>query len=852
MKKKLLHSLGALFGLLIFAAALWALHHELGAYHLHDIIQSLKKIPSRSLFAALTLTFINYLVMTGYDTLALRYIGHRLSYGRIALASFIGYAFSNNVGLSMIAGASVRYRLYSVWGLSTPEITKVIAFCGLTIWLGFFTLGGLVFLIEPIAVPEALNLPLASLRFLGFLLLLTVACFFSLALFRKRPFRFRQWEFFLPSSSLLSIQIGIAMLDWILAGSILYALIPPLPNLSFTLFLGIFMLAQLAGLVSQVPGGIGVFETVALLLLSSYMPAPKIIGILLVYRVIYYILPFMTATVLLVTEEYLLKKTLIKVVFTRFFGQLASGVLPNIISFTMFIGGTILLFSGATPAVSRHLRWLKEFLPLPAIEISHFLGSITGLGLLLLARGLQRRLDSAYILTVVLLISGIVFSMLKGLDYEETVILLTMLALILPCRRQFYRKAALLGERFTAPWIVSIIIVLTSSIWLGIFSYKHIEFSNDLWWRFAFSDDAPRFLRATVGVLVFALFFGIIKLIRPVTLKHTAPGLADLETAASIVKGSPKTYAYLALLGDKSFLFNQRKNAFIMYGIEGRSWIAMGDPVGPVEEWTELIWQFNELCDRYGGGTIFYEIEKQNLHLYLDLGLTLLKIGEEARIPLQDFTLEGGGRKNLRHTLKRLEREGCSFEAVPPERVPDLLPAVRVVSDAWLAEKKTREKGFSIGFFEPEYLKRCPAGIVRRNGKIIAFANILRGAGKDELSIDLMRYLPAAPHGVMEFLFIQMMLWGKQEGFHWFNLGMAPLSGLEAHALAPLWNRFGAFVFHHGERFYNFEGLRQYKDKFGPVWEPKYIASPGGLALPRIFTNLSSMISRGMKGVIAK
>ena len=139
-----------------------------------------------------------------------------------------------------------------------------------------------------------------------------------------------------------------------------------------------------------------------------------------------------------------------------------------------------------------------------------------------------------------------------------------------------------------------------------------------------------------------------------------------------------------------------------------------------------------------------------------------------------------------------------------------------------------------------------------KTGKIVAFANLWLSADKEELSPDLMRFLPDAPESVMEYLFLQLMLWGKQEGYHWFNLGMAPLSGLEDHALAPLWNRLGAFMFRHGEHFYNFQGLRRYKDKFDPEWEPRYLASPGGLALPRILTNIAALISGGLKGVVTK
>jgi phosphatidylglycerol lysyltransferase len=142
--------------------------------------------------------------------------------------------------------------------------------------------------------------------------------------------------------------------------------------------------------------------------------------------------------------------------------------------------------------------------------------------------------------------------------------------------------------------------------------------------------------------------------------------------------------------------------------------------------------------------------------------------------------------------------------------------------------------------------------VVRHKGRIAAFANLWLGAEKEELSPDLMRFHPEAPENVMEYLFIALMLWGKAEGYRWFNLGMAPLSGLQNRALAPLWNRLGALVFRFGENFYNFRGLRQYKQKFDPAWEPKYLASPGGLALPRILAATGALISGGLKGVVAK
>jgi len=174
------------------------------------------------------------------------------------------------------------------------------------------------------------------------------------------------------------------------------------------------------------------------------------------------------------------------------------------------------------------------------------------------------------------------------------------------------------------------------------------------------------------------------------------------------------------------------------------------------------------------------------------------------------------------------------------------------LSDAWLKMKNTREKKFSLGFFTEEYLKEFPAAVVLKDGRIVAFANLFLGAGKQELSADLMRHLPEAPNGVMDYLFVELMLWGRREGYQWFNMGLAPLSGLEDQTSATFWNHLGSIVFRHGEHFYNFQGLREYKQKFDPVWRPKYLASPGGLSLPRILINIASLISGGLKGVVSK
>ena len=872
MKRDLRHYVAAAMSLTLFGVALFVIHHKLSHYHYHDIKSQLAMLPRAHLLAAGLLTVLDYLVLTAYDWLALRYIKHPVKYAKVALASFMGYAFSHN--MTFIGGSAVRYRIYSMLGVSAARVAALVAFCATTFWLGFFTIGSAVFLFSSERVPAALHLPFVSAKPIGAVFLIAVTVYVTLALARKTPLRIRGWEFAMPSPKLVWSQLVVSSIDWLLAGSVLFVLLPG-SQLDYFGFMPFFLLAQVAGLLSYVPGGLGVFETAIILMLSPFYESSAIVSSLLVYRLVYYLIPFGLASLLLAGLEFLLSRHL----FTRLassFGRAVTELMPNILAVTTFVSGVILLFSGALPPAEGRMIWLRDLLPMPAIELTHFLGSLTGAALLILARAIQRKIDAAYHLTVALLVGGIIFSMLKGLNYEEAIILLVMLLILLPCRPNFYRKSPILAGRLTSDWIILAVIAVLCSVWLGVFSYKHVEYRHDLWWQFALEADAPRFLRGSAGAVSVILLFSIAKLIRGSAYPRQPAPAAPTEEISRIAAASKKTSSYLALLGDKNFIFNDARNGFIMFGTEGRSWIAMGDPVGPEQVWDDLLWNFRELCDEHDAWPVFYQIDQANLPLYLQFGMRFLKLGEEAKVDLGAFSLEGGPHKGLRYSHNKLAKEGHAFEIVPTEGVNAIMPALKEISDGWLEHKHTREKRFSLGYFEPEYIRRTPVAVVRTldyardrqsspqvvkaEGRIIAFANVWQGAEKYELSVDLMRHLPrqtdggqaSSEGGIMDYLFAELMLWGKKEGFKWFNLGMAPLSGLQDSALAPLWERTGAFLFRHGEHFYNFQGLRQYKEKFAPVWEPKYLATRGGIILPRVLANVASLISGGPKGIVAK
>jgi phosphatidylglycerol lysyltransferase len=850
-QSSIIHRLLPLVALTLFAAAMWVLHDALRQFHYHHILAQLKTIPASHVMTAFGLTVVSYVVMTCYDRLAISYIRHPLEAGKVTLASFISYAFSNTIGFSLLTSGSIRYRFYAAWGLSAEEIARLVTFTALTFWLGIVTVAGIMFIAEPMALPALGHMAIHSARPAGMVFIMLVVGYILVVFFRKNPFMFRNWELPLPSVRLAGAQLIVGSLDWTLAACVLFVLLPDHAGLSFFQFLGIYLLAQVVALISHVPGGLGVFESM-ILLSAPHIPADALLSSMLIYRGIYYLLPLSLAALLLGGNELLEKKSLVKKAVRqvdRWWGVM----IPHLLAATTLVSGAVLLFSGATPTISGRLHWLYKILPLPVIELSHFLGSLIGVCLLLLARGLQRRIDAAYVLTAIFLGTGSFLSLLKGVDYEEAVLLGLILAALLPCRRHFYRQSSLFQDSLSPGWGITILVVLASSIWLGFFAYKNVKYSTELWWQFALEGNAPRFLRAAVGTTVLLLILTMARLLRSAPKDPDRPGQDELKLARLIVAQSPATLPNLALLGDKALLFDDQRSGFVMYGIEGRSWIALGDPVGAPAVARELAWEYRELVERHGGQTIFYEIGTSMLHVYLDMGLTLFKLGENASVPLADFSLEGAERKSLRYSHRHLTKEGCHFEILPAANLPGMFPELQTISDDWLKEKNTREKGFSLGSFDEDYLLNFPVAVVKQQGKIVAFANLWLGANKQDLSFDLMRFSSHAPRGVMDFLFIGLILWGKEQGYKSMDLGMAPLSGLESRSFAPLWNRIGAIVFQQGEHFYNFEGLREYKQKFNPLWEPRYLACTGGfLTLPHILIKISALISGGIKGVIAK
>lgn len=836
--------------LAVFGGVAWVIHHQLAGTHLRDVLQDFRATAPAAIFAAGLFTMMSYWLLGFYDVLALRYVGRQLPASTTFFTAFIASAFGHNLGVAAFTGAAVRYRIYGTQGLNAADVATVAGFCSVTGGIGLAVLAGVSVVADPQLAGALLRLHGTLVTVLGLGLLGGVATYAAWSFTGRAAVEIRGWALLPPVPRIALLQIALAVTDLAISAAVPWVLLPPGTPIGYVAFAGIYAMAIVAGIASHVPGGLGVFESVMVLALPQ-VPVEQLLGALLAWRLIYYFLPLIAAALLFAAQE--LRNSRRQLArFEELASVYITPIIPQIAGSLSYVAGFVLLISGATPAVDTRIARLVDILPLSVLEFSHLAGSVVGVGLVIIARALFRRIGAAYQIALWLLAAGAIASVLKGLDIEEAALSLIVMATLWLGRRAFYRRASILGSRFTPAWIASLLIVLATTVWIGFFAQRHVEYAHSLWWTFAVDGDAPRMLRATLVITLLAAGFLTMNLLRP---ERPEPGNAtpeELERARHAIARSSNTLASVALTGDKRLLFHEAGDAFIMYQICGRSWIALGDPVGPRERHEELVWRFRELSDQHGGWSVFYQVSGDRLPLYVDLGLSVLKLGEEARISLPDFSLEGSQRAELRTQRRRAQKDGASFEVLLPPQVEAVLPELRRVSDEWLQDKATAEKGFSVGYFGEAYLRQFPVAIVRTEGSVSAFATLWVTDDHAEISVDLMRFAVDAPRAAMDYLFVELLLWAQGAGYHWLNIGMAPLAGLEKHPLAPAWHRVGNFVFRYGEHFYNFEGLRRYKMKFNPTWEPKYLVAPGGIALPRILLDVSVLIAGGVRELFHK
>jgi phosphatidylglycerol lysyltransferase len=477
------------------------------------------------------------------------------------------------------------------------------------------------------------------------------------------------------------------------------------------------------------------------------------------------------------------------------------------------------------------------------LEGSHFLGTLAGFSLLIVAWGLARRLAAAYCFAVGGLVLGLLASILKGGDYEEAIIMVAILAMLVAARREFDRTETLFEVPFSPAWRTAISAVVLGSLVLGLFAYRHVDYSNQLWWLFDQRADAPRFLRAMAGVLVAMLGVGLHQWLRPPAPEVELPDAQQLADAARVVARHGPTSANLVFLRDKGLMWSDGGDAFVMYGVWGRTWVALGDPVGPRTAAEPLVKRFVEHADDYQGIPVFYQATREWLPCYDDFGLTFAQVEEEARVRLPDVADDSTG-ETLRQAVGQLTSDAASFRVIEPASLTvPLMGELRAVSDEWLAARARREEGFSRGIFDEQYLARSPIAVIERNGRLEAFASMWFDRSRRELAVDLLRHRALPPAGTIDALLAGLMQWGRTHGFEWLTLGVtASLPGRDKSLDTPLWSKIERLV--HGDGPSENRGeLRICTAQLQPERVPRYLAYPGGLALTRVLADVSALIA---------
>ena len=900
------HWVLAMVAIVLFALASKSLFHMAHTLDVAQMKSVILATPPLTLFKAVCAVILSYLILSLYDLIAVRYVKSNIGYAKIINTSLTAFSIGNTIGIAVFSAGAVRFRYYGKEDIPSINIANIILLVSLAFSYGALIILGISLVLNPHMLSQLLSkvswlAPISqnAFRAVGFFVLLLITASIIFAGKSGRIFSIKQWQLNLPPAFVLIKLATVAVIDISMMAFIIYLLIPANSDVAYLEIFSAYVQSLMAGLISNVPGGLGVFE---LTMVASLPKVDKttLLSVLLLFRILYYFIPFTLGILSFVLHEAYIRSGLDANKKRR---MLPSVLIPQLLALATAGLGIVMLVVSILPPVANRELLLGEFIPIPIIETSYLLNTLMGFALLVLARGLYQRLNGAWHISMWLLGASVVTLLLKHLEIEVAIICALLFAIAYFNRHYFDRQSNLLSLRLNAQTLVLLSLFLISLFWVGMYVNRHEAYSPDLWWNVS-GDGGARFLRSYAMLAILTIAYTLFSLIRFKKPLPSLPTAIELGQAKQVAHNSAYSIANLSLLGDKQLLFSDTGNSFIMYQTQGRSWIVMSDPIGDDSEFGDLIETFIELCQSFGGTCVFYEVSNRYRHLFNRSGIQLLKIGEEAIVNLDDFGLQGSKNSKFRQVISRGTKDGLSFEVVAQEQVPALFGELKIVSDIWLEDKKSAEKGFSLGYFDEGYLEHFDCAVVKYQGEIVAFANIWQSGHFNELSIDLMRYKEVqnsagkAIKNMMDYLFVSLFMWGKEAGFHSFSLGMAPFTGFEAkpmvegyplknstakdsdsnddealkamsqhiidnkymeiqagaESIGPKWRYVTNTVTKYGKTYYNFTGLRHFKEKFNPEWEPRYIGIETGLCAGmkpiKGLTDTTLLISGGLGSLV--
>lgn len=808
--------IGAVLALGLFSAAVWVLHAELRELQIADVTRSLSELPRGAVLTAAALALLNYLMMAGYDGLALRQLGRPLGVLRTLQAAFVGYAYSNNLGFQVVSGTTVRYRLYSRWGLDGNELARLVLFNLVAVHLGIITLLGVALIAGP-PVRLLEQAPEGVWTTLGIALLSVPPLYLIACAWIRGTLRIRQFELDLPRPGLGAGQISVGVVDWWLGALILWMLLPG-GDVPFTTLLGVFLLAQVLGLASQVPGGLGVFEGTVLLLLGDAVPREALLSALLFFRLVYYVLPLLVATGVLVLD------TLPRQRFSGWLGTLTHAILPRAMAGLVFASGALLVISSAAPIQDARLEWLLLAVPEPVLAWAHVLSAIVGVSLLLLAPILLWRRYRAWVTTQWILAAGLLLVLIGGLRFEMAVFLTIVLVLSHGARAEFRRPAPLRSAPLSAQWSLAAALVVFGLFWLVAIEHRDVDLVSRMLegglWRET-GADAERVVRAALAASM-ALAGGLgLRMLGPPENTPLPLRTAPIQEALLQTGAPVSAPARLRLPGARYGLYHVGHRSLLPYAAQGRSLIAIGDPLQPGGD-DELLQQFTELASAGGRQPVVLGASHRLLPAAGDLGLTFTPLGAAATVRVdtlseQEFERDQDGRTRALHT------HGIDTRVIDPDA-----PAHEVIRERLIAETR---------WTQPPAADACVV-LIERDRRILGLLSAVPGYGTQrELALEWLRTHPDAPPGSREAMVGMALEWARSHGVRRFHLGMAaPDHPSERRRLdATRQQRRLAALF-------SPDPERSWRALFHPRWEARYLIHSGGLALPRALRDAADRV----------
>lgn len=822
---------GPILSLALFAGALYVLGNILTEVEPEDVVSAFTATPASALALSIAFTFLSYLSLTGYDGLALRQIGARdVPYATAAIGSFTSYAISYTLGFPLLTAGTVRYRVYGAAGLTAPQIAALTLVCTLTFWLGMASVLAVGLILVPDAVAQVDHLPTGLNVGIGVLLLALVLAYVVFVSTRRRVVTVEGWSMPLPGGRVTVAQIVLGVFDVCMGAAALYVLLPAGATVDYWTFTVIYVLAAILGVVSHAPGGIGVFEASMMIALPD-IPRDQLLGTLLLFRVVYYFVPFALALVILGAYE-IARRRHVLARAVDLATDIMKPIAPILLGGGVFVAGAALLITSALPIGAARRALLADLVPLGMVEVAHLIVAVLGVVLLFLARGLIRRLRSAWILAGIVLALSAVLVLARSADWRQAALLLVLLFVLVLGRPAFGRLAPLLTARFSLWWVVAVATVLGASLWVGAFAHRAVAVTPDLWTTFALDADKARFLRGLAAATVAA---GLI-IAASVALRRRVrqPAQTTRPELDQLVAADPRPEARLALLADKTIIATAAHDAVFATALAGRSLIALSDPIGERGRDLDLIWALRERAEQGKRHPVILAATRTLRPLCLEAGLSLTPLGDVAIIDLE-------------RAARTPPRDGFSLALAAPGSDPAPLLAL---ARLWRDHRRSGSGGFVIGPATTPWLGRNICAVLRWNGGLAGFAVILQGARGEVWAIDRTVLDPSLVDtlGVDTLLgaFVEgLCAAARSVGVRDLSLGLTPAPAIDDDPLAAAWRRLPPALYGLGDLLPDPQVQRTFKARFATRFEPRYLACPGGWALPEILLDVTTLIERG-------